>query len=96
MPTEAVESPIEGVRIWRPQVHGDARGRFVEVFRSAAVPEPMAQSNHSRSEAGVLRGSSLYGSNEAGDMDREQEKLSAAEWARAGSSQGAQASAGSR
>jgi dTDP-4-dehydrorhamnose 3,5-epimerase len=56
MPTEPVESRIEGVRIWRPQVHGDARGRFVEVFRSAAMPEPMAQSNHSRSEAGVLRG----------------------------------------
>jgi dTDP-4-dehydrorhamnose 3,5-epimerase len=56
MPTEVVSSPIEGVRIWRPRVHGDARGRFVEVFRSSAMPEPMAQSNHSRSEAGVLRG----------------------------------------
>ncbi len=56
MPTEIVLSPIPGVSIWRPQVHADARGRFVEVFRSAAVPEPMAQSNHSRSEAGVLRG----------------------------------------
>ena len=56
MPTEIVPSPIDGVRIWRPQVHGDARGRFVEVFRTAAVPEPIAQSNHSRSAAGVLRG----------------------------------------
>jgi dTDP-4-dehydrorhamnose 3,5-epimerase len=56
MPTETVPSPIEGVHIWRPQVHADARGRFVEVFRTAAVPEPMAQSNHSRSAAGVLRG----------------------------------------
>ena len=34
MPTEIVPSPVDGVRIWRPQVHGDARGRFVEVFRS--------------------------------------------------------------
>jgi dTDP-4-dehydrorhamnose 3,5-epimerase len=56
MPTETVPSPIAGVRIWRPQVHGDSRGRFVEVFRAAALPEPMAQSNHSRSAAGVLRG----------------------------------------
>ena len=56
MPTEAVPSPIDGVRIWRPQVHGDSRGRFVEVFRAAALPEPMAQSNHSRSAKGVLRG----------------------------------------
>jgi dTDP-4-dehydrorhamnose 3,5-epimerase len=56
MPTEVVPSPIAGVRIWRPQVHGDARGRFVEVFRSTDVPEAMAQSNHSRSAAGVLRG----------------------------------------
>jgi dTDP-4-dehydrorhamnose 3,5-epimerase len=56
MPTEIVPSPIDGVRIWRPQVHADSRGRFVEVFRSSAVPEPMAQSNHSRSAAGALRG----------------------------------------
>jgi dTDP-4-dehydrorhamnose 3,5-epimerase len=56
MPTEVVPSPISGVRIWRPQVHGDDRGRFVEVFRAAALPEPMAQSNHSRSARGVLRG----------------------------------------
>jgi dTDP-4-dehydrorhamnose 3,5-epimerase len=56
MPTETVASPIDGVRIWRPQVHADSRGRFVEVFRSAAVPEAMVQSNHSRSVAGALRG----------------------------------------
>jgi dTDP-4-dehydrorhamnose 3,5-epimerase len=56
MPTELVPSPIDGVRIWRPQVHGDDRGRFVEVFRAASLPEPMAQSNHSRSAKGVLRG----------------------------------------
>jgi hypothetical protein len=35
-------------------------------------------------EAGVLRGSSLYGSNEADDMNREQEKLLVAEWTRRG------------
>jgi dTDP-4-dehydrorhamnose 3,5-epimerase len=56
MPTEEIASPIDGVRIYRPQVHADARGRFVEIFRTAAVPQPIAQSNHSRSSAGVLRG----------------------------------------
>jgi dTDP-4-dehydrorhamnose 3,5-epimerase len=56
MPTEAVPSPIEGVRVWRPQVHADERGRFVEVFRAAGLPEATVQSNHSRSAAGVLRG----------------------------------------
>jgi dTDP-4-dehydrorhamnose 3,5-epimerase len=56
MPTERDRSPIDGVQIWRPQVHADARGRFVEIFRTAEVPGPIAQSNHSRSAAGVLRG----------------------------------------
>jgi dTDP-4-dehydrorhamnose 3,5-epimerase len=49
-------SAIPGVEIHEPAVHGDDRGRFVEVFRAAAMPYPFAQSNHSRSAAGVLRG----------------------------------------
>ena len=57
MPTEPlVESRIPGVLVHRPQVHGDDRGRFVEIFRAAAMPEPFVQCNHSRSAAGVLRG----------------------------------------
>lgn len=35
-------------------------------------------------EAGVLRGTSLYGSNEPGDMNREQDKLLALEWTHGG------------
>lgn len=53
MPTE---SAIPGVEIHELAVHGDDRGRLVEVFRASAMPEPFAQSNHSRSAAGVLRG----------------------------------------
>ena len=49
-------SAIPGVEIHEPAVYGDDRGRFVEVFRAAAMPHPFAQSNHSRSAAGVLRG----------------------------------------
>jgi dTDP-4-dehydrorhamnose 3,5-epimerase len=52
----STRSAIPGVEIREPAAHGDARGRFVEVFRSAAMPHPFAQSNHSRSAAGVLRG----------------------------------------
>ena len=58
MPTE-VASAIPGVLIGRPQVHGDDRGRFVEIYRASRMPEPFRQSNHSRSAAGVLRGSAI-------------------------------------
>lgn len=54
MPTET--SSIPGVLIHRPQVHRDGRGRFVEIFRAASMPEPFVQSNHSTTEAGALRG----------------------------------------
>lgn len=36
--------------------HPDERGSFNEVFRLRGVPEALVQANHSRSEAGVLRG----------------------------------------
>ena len=55
MPTEA-SSAIDGVRIVTLDVYGDLRGRFCEIFRSAAMPETFVQANHSRSAAGVLRG----------------------------------------
>ena len=55
MPTEA-SSAINGVRIVTLDVYGDLRGRFCEIFRSAAMPETFVQANHSRSAAGVLRG----------------------------------------
>lgn len=53
MPTE---SRIPGVVIRAPEVHADSRGRFAEIYRSAGMPHAFVQSNHSRSEAGVLRG----------------------------------------
>lgn len=54
MPTETISIP--GVIVHRPQPHSDARGRFLEIFRSQAMPERFVQSNHSTSVAGVLRG----------------------------------------
>jgi dTDP-4-dehydrorhamnose 3,5-epimerase len=53
MPTE---SRIPGVAIRTSETHADTRGRFVEIFRAACMPRTFAQSNHSRSEPGVLRG----------------------------------------
>lgn len=50
------------VLILQPQVHGDARGFFLESFnqrdfeRATGVPTQFVQDNHSRSCAGVLRG----------------------------------------
>ena len=55
MPTET-PSAIDGVRIVTLDVYGDLRGRFSEIFRTAAMPETFVQCNHSHSAAGVLRG----------------------------------------
>ena len=46
---------------WRPQVHGDARGFFMETYRADAwaaegVPTDFVQDNHSRCRRGTLRG----------------------------------------
>ena len=55
------ETRLPGVLIIEPQVHGDARGFFLETFRRAAYREAgialeFVQDNHSRSRRGVLRG----------------------------------------
>lgn len=47
---------IRGVRLLRPEVHADRRGRFVEVFREDVLATRFVQANHSRSVAGALRG----------------------------------------
>ena len=57
-----ITTPIEGLLILEPQVHGDARGWFMESFSQqrfdAAVGKPVkfVQDNHSHSQRGVLRG----------------------------------------
>jgi dTDP-4-dehydrorhamnose 3,5-epimerase len=52
---------IDGLRVIRLDLHGDARGFFVErfqveQFREYGLPTQFAQVNHSRSSPGVLRG----------------------------------------
>jgi dTDP-4-dehydrorhamnose 3,5-epimerase len=55
------ESPLPGVFVLEPRVHGDARGFFVETFRQsllaeAGIPTSFVQDNQSRSRRGTLRG----------------------------------------
>ena len=52
---------LEGPLLLRPEVHGDARGFFVETYRASALAElgvrhEFVQDNHSRSRRGVVRG----------------------------------------
>jgi dTDP-4-dehydrorhamnose 3,5-epimerase len=54
-------SRLDGLVLLEPDVHGDARGFFVETYRSAAwsdhgVPSEWVQDNHSRSRRGTVRG----------------------------------------
>lgn len=56
-----LDSEIEGLKIVELDVHGDARGFFVERFHkerfaAAGLPIDFAQDNHSRSAPGILRG----------------------------------------
>lgn len=56
-----IETEIEGVKIVEPDVHGDARGSFMESYserryREAGIDARFVQDNESRSSRGVLRG----------------------------------------
>ncbi|MGE3164665.1 MAG: dTDP-4-dehydrorhamnose 3,5-epimerase [Planctomycetota bacterium] len=54
-------TPLPGVLVIEPAVHGDARGFFLETFQEqryleAGVRAHFVQDNHSHSQRGVLRG----------------------------------------
>jgi dTDP-4-dehydrorhamnose 3,5-epimerase len=58
---EIIPTRLEGLKLLRPEVHGDARGFFLEAWRAdayaaAGVPADFVQDNHSRSRRGTLRG----------------------------------------
>jgi dTDP-4-dehydrorhamnose 3,5-epimerase len=58
---KVIETALPGVLIIEPQVHGDARGFFVETWHAQryaehGLPDRFVQDNHSRSSRGVLRG----------------------------------------
>jgi dTDP-4-dehydrorhamnose 3,5-epimerase len=57
----AIETRLAGPVLVEPEVHGDARGFFVETFRAdvwqgLGVDAAFVQDNHSRSSQGILRG----------------------------------------
>ncbi len=55
------KTPIEGLLVLTPQIFGDERGFFMEVFNAdkfaeLGLPSDFRQDNHSSSVQGVLRG----------------------------------------
>ena len=58
---EFTKTELPGVLLIEPEVHGDARGFFLESYhadkyRDGGVPGTFVQDNHSRSSRGTLRG----------------------------------------
>ena len=59
---QVIKTPIEGLLILEPKVHGDARGWFMESFNLQTFTQAVGmhidfvQDNHSHSSQGVLRG----------------------------------------
>lgn len=58
---EFIGTPIPGLLLLEPVVHGDMRGFFMETWRESffaehGIPDRFVQDNHSRSVRGALRG----------------------------------------
>ena len=58
---QQLQTKLQGPVLVQPQVHGDARGFFMETYRKSAYAElgirdDFVQDNHSRSRRGVVRG----------------------------------------
>ena len=56
-----IQTPLPGVILLEPKRYGDARGFFLETYRTdilkeAGISLPFIQDNHSRSSRGILRG----------------------------------------
>jgi dTDP-4-dehydrorhamnose 3,5-epimerase len=56
-----LETGLQGLVLLEPDIHGDARGFFLESYRASVwtehgVADEFVQDNHSRSRQGVLRG----------------------------------------
>ncbi len=56
-----IDTPLSGLKLVQLELHGDARGFFVERFHAAkfaaaGLPTDFIQDNHSRSAPGIIRG----------------------------------------
>lgn len=73
---QVVDTKIQGVKIIKPKVFGDARGFFLETFEKKRYQEMLnidldfVQDNHSRSSQGVLRGLHFQNQNPQGKLVR--------------------------
>ena len=68
-------TPLAGVTLMTPTVHGDARGFFLETwhaerYQDAGIDQPFVQDNHSRSSRGTLRGLHLQTEKPQGKLVR--------------------------
>ena len=58
---KVIKTPLPGVLVLEPKLHGDSRGFFLESWREdtlkeIGINEGFVQDNHSRSARGILRG----------------------------------------
>ena len=72
---KAEATPLSGVTLIKPTVHGDARGFFLETWHAeryseAGIALPFVQDNHSRSSQGILRGLHLQTEKPQGKLVR--------------------------
>lgn len=66
-------TPLAGVNLVTPTVHGDERGFFLETWHAdryteAGITLPFVQDNHSRSARGILRGLHLQAEKPQGKL----------------------------
>lgn len=66
-------TPLAGVNLVTPTVHGDERGFFLEAWHTdryteAGITLPFVQDNHSRSARGILRGLHLQAEKPQGKL----------------------------
>ena len=72
---KAESTPLAGVTLITPFVHGDTRGFFLETWQAERYAElgislPFVQDNHSRSTQGTLRGLHLQTEKPQGKLVR--------------------------
>ena len=72
---KAEATPLSGVTLIKPTVHGDARGFFFETWHAeryteAGISLPFVQDNHSRSSRNILRGLHLQTEKPQGKLVR--------------------------
>jgi len=72
---KAEATPLSGVTLIKPTMHGDARGFFLETWHAeryseAGISLPFVQDNHSRSSQGILRGLHLQTEKPQGKLVR--------------------------